>query len=175
MRSLRRYMLKRLGLFTRGALPISSAVAIALCSILSAAPAAQQERAKTVPVSVGVESEGVSVLSEGFTTDITKPEILELERLIRNGLSNDKSMVVVKEDEQETHLHITIVAAHLKQQGGARSIVASSAVTLLNQHGDNSLGTHDVLVSDDLSSLAARIVFQVLSFKLRVSLGPFRR
>lgn len=118
-----------------------------------------------------MQSEGLSGLVGQSASDLTKPQLQELDRLIRSELARDDSWTLVGDAESAPHLRIRVVAA----QSGPNLIVASSAITLTGQgDGAEKLGTHDVIACLDLQSAARMIALQAVRFKLQVSLRLFK-
>jgi hypothetical protein len=149
------------------------AVAITLTVDVKGAQQAQKQP-KLIAVSVMVESEGPQGLWTQSSKDLSKPQLQNLERLIKAEVSKQPDVQLVKINDPQEHMNISVVAAQLACQGKTNWIVLSSAMNIARSQGGDLAGTHDVITGPDLSSVARSVAFCLSSIKLRAVLGSMR-
>jgi hypothetical protein len=126
---------------------------------------------KRIPVSFEVETEGPGGLWAQSSDDLSKSQLGSLEQLIRAEISKQEDVTIVEMNDPQTHLHISVVAAQLKNRGSLNWIVASSAVTLARENGGDILGTHDVVAGNGLAPVARAVSVQLATIKFRLITG----
>jgi len=86
-------------------------VSVVLLAGFAIAAFGQQPARPRVPVSLAVEAEGPPGLAGQSTTNLTKPQLQEMENLIRVGLGKDNALMLVEQKDTAAHLHLTVVVA----------------------------------------------------------------
>jgi len=148
---------------------------LVLLAVVALAPSysssAQDSKAKPVPVSFSVESEGQNIAWPAGVREVGRMDLGILTYDIRQELSKDKEgITLVDAKAPGTQLYVNVVVAQLQD----RWYVASSALEFGDEKSSGLL-SHNVLIQPSLEKLANNIALQVEGIKLQAILGTLKK
>jgi len=146
---------------------MKSPVVVLLLFICSSSLQGQSN--KTILLSVHAENEGPEGLWVQSGKDLTTPELAKLQELLDSSFSVAKDVQLV--DSQDKGDHVEIVVSVTKVPRGKDMYYAASSVIGLARPKVDEFVSHNVVVGEDIPTIAKAIGFSFASIRLRLALG----
>ncbi len=141
---------------------------IILVLLLCACSAAQQPT-KSILVSVHVENEGPAGLWVQSGKDLASPELAKFQELLDANFAGSKDVQLVQGEDKRDHVEIVVSATKVPRGQGNWYYAVSSVIGLARPDIDIFI-SHNVIVADDISTIAKAVGFSFSSLRLRLAL-----
>jgi len=143
------------------------AVFLSVCSVA-------QQPTKTILISVHAENEGPEGLWVQSGKDLSAPELAKLQELLDSSFSTDKDVRLVEMQDKRDHVEIVVSVTKVPRGEGRWYYAASSVIGLARPKADEFI-SHNVIVGQDIPTVAKAIGFSFASIRLRLALELFPR
>jgi hypothetical protein len=130
----------------------------------------QEQPTKTILLSVHAENEGPEGLWVQSGKDLTAPELAKLQELLDSSFSVAKDVQLVDTQDKRDHVEIVVSVTKVPRGKGTWYYAASSVIGLARPKVDEFV-SHNVVVGEDVPTIAKAIGFSFASVRLRLVLG----
>ena len=141
------------------------AMFVLLLSVCSLA----QQPTKAILISVHAENEGPGGPWIQSEKDLSAAELAKLQELLDSSFSTIKDVRLVEMQDKRDHIEI-VVSVTKVPRGESRWYYAASSVIGIARPEIDEFVSHNVIVGEDIATLAKTIGFSFLSTRLRVEL-----
>ena len=146
---------------------IMLAIFLSVCSVA-------QQPAKAILVSVHAENEGPEGLWVQSGKDLTAAELAKFQEMLDSSFSKDKEIQLVEMQDKRDHVEVVVSVTKVPRGEGAWYYAASSVIGLARPKVDEFV-SHNVIVGEDIPTLAKAVGFSFASIRLRLALALFPR
>ena len=150
--------------------------ALILCCGLGLAPlavAAQQpsvNNPRTILLSVHAENEGPNGLWVQAGQDLSATELGTFQQLLKNSFTVMKDIRFVDVEDKRDHVEVIVSLTKVRHPNGTWWYAASSVIGLAKPKVDEFV-SHNVIVGEDLQTVAKAVRFAFVSVRLRIAFG----
>jgi len=130
----------------------------------------QEQPSKPILLSVHAENEGPEGLWVQSGKDLTAPELAKLQELLDTSFSVAKDVQLVDTQDKRDHVEILVSVTKVPRGNGTWYYAASSVIGLALPKV-NEFVSHNVVVGEDVPTIAKAIGFSFASVRLRLALG----
>lgn len=141
-----------------------------LATCLTFPASTQQEKPRTILLSVHAEKEGPNGLWVQSGQDLTDAELARFQKLLESAIGAMKDVQLVRVEDQRDHVEIVVSLVKVPRGNGKWWYAASSAVGLAELKKDVFV-SHNVIVCEDVEGVAKAIRFSFASIRLREAFG----
>jgi hypothetical protein len=150
--------------------------ALILCCGLGLAPllvAAQQtskDKPQTILLSAHAENEGPNGLWVQAGQDLNPTELGTFQQVVEQSFTAMKDIRLVEVEDKRDHVEVIVSLTKVRRDNGRWWYAASSVIGLAKPKIDEFV-SHNVIVGEDLQTVAKAVGFSFASVRLRMALG----
>ena len=130
----------------------------------------QEQPTKKILLSVHAENEGPEGLWVQSGKDLTAPELAKLQELLDSSFSVAEDVQLVDTQDKRDHVEIVVSVTKVPRGKGTWFYAASSVIGLARPKVDEFV-SHNVVVAEDVPTIAKAIGFSFTSIRVRLVLG----
>ena len=150
--------------------PMKHAILALFLSVCSVA----QQPTKAILLSVHAENEGPQGLWVQSGKDLTAPELAKFQELVDSSFAKSKDVQLVEMGDKRDHVEVIVSVTKVPRGGDKWYYAASSVIGVATPKADVFI-SHNVIVGEDIPTVAKAVGFSFASVRLRLALELFPR